>query len=339
VAFKNQLRQGVFRAPDTIYLEHLTPKIRLSTRAFAIERSRGVILSICRFSLHNSGRFSRIARLTAGAASKRSAKLGGEQTCEYQEFMMSARNGDQSRFNRERKQKVAWWKRTHKLVEPRSKGTQPGGQLSPRAATVGVGMTTTMTPASLLPEPIPGGIKKKRVLLVDTSQAKRELRAEVMRKRGIDVDCVADIAEARSWWRAALYDLVLIKMEKRQGHRDKFCDDIRSATSPQRLAFLVGQPEYLANSPTADEEMPVQEVDQRGGRLGRRPFRRSWRFHPTLGNPGGFDANLRRPLRVSSRGPRRCAPCPAPPRDSEGRKSKRNTTPINPDDLLREELR
>jgi len=49
------------------------------------------------------------------------------------------------------------------------------------------------------------------------SHAKRELRAEVMRKLGVDVDCAADIAEARSWWRAALYDLVLINMEKGQG--------------------------------------------------------------------------------------------------------------------------
>src|SRR5215469_9939375 len=117
-------------------------------------------------------------------------------------------------------------------------------------------MTTPLPPVA-----IPRAVKKKRVLLVDTLQAKRELRAEVMRKLGIDVDCAADIEEARSWWRAALYDLVLINMEKGQGYRDKFCDDIRSATPPQRLAFLVGQPEYLADSPNAHEEIPVQHAD------------------------------------------------------------------------------
>jgi len=47
---------------------------------------------------------------------------------------------------------------------------------------------------------IPGGVKKKRVLLIDASHAKRDLRAEVLRKLGIDVDCAADMAEARSWW-------------------------------------------------------------------------------------------------------------------------------------------
>jgi hypothetical protein len=117
-------------------------------------------------------------------------------------------------------------------------------------------MTTTMfTPPSAAP--IPGGPKKKRVLLVDTSTAKRELRAEVMRKMGMDVDCAADILEARSWWRADLYDLVLISVDKGAGHRDKFCDDVRSATPSQHLAFLVGKPEYLANVPGLDGEVPL----------------------------------------------------------------------------------
>ena len=56
-----------------------------------------------------------------------------------------------------------------------------------------------------------GGItKKKRVLLLDTSQTKRDLRADVMRKLGIEVDCAADVVEARCWWRADLYNLVSI---------------------------------------------------------------------------------------------------------------------------------
>ena len=45
------------------------------------------------------------------------------------------------------------------------------------------------TPQLSLPvsAPIPDAVKKKRVLLIDTSHAKRDLRAEVMRKLGIDV--------------------------------------------------------------------------------------------------------------------------------------------------------
>src|SRR5205823_930351 len=101
--------------------------------------------------------------------------------------------------------------------------------------------------------------KKKRVLLVDTSRAKRDLRSETMRKLGMDVDCAADIPEARCWWRADLYDLVLINVDDANGPRDKFCNDVRGATPPQQIMFLVGKPEYLATSPN-DERSPVEHA-------------------------------------------------------------------------------
>jgi CheY-like chemotaxis protein len=106
---------------------------------------------------------------------------------------------------------------------------------------------------------IAGPVKKKRVLLVDSSPAKRDLRAEIMRKLGMDVDCAADISEARCWWRADLYDLVLINIGNELGPRNKFCEDIRSATPPQQLAFLVGKPEYLAESPNEDGAPSIQK--------------------------------------------------------------------------------
>jgi hypothetical protein len=40
---------------------------------------------------------------------------------------MSARNGDKSRFNRERKQKIARRKRTHELLERAAKARNPEG--------------------------------------------------------------------------------------------------------------------------------------------------------------------------------------------------------------------
>lgn len=110
-------------------------------------------------------------------------------------------------------------------------------------------------------QPLPGPIKKKRVLLVDNSHAKRDLRADIMRKVGMDVDCAADITEARVWWRADLYDLVLINAQNEHGRRDKFCEDVRGATPSQQLAFLVGKPEYLANSPHLDAVLPSLEDD------------------------------------------------------------------------------
>jgi hypothetical protein len=200
-------------------------------------------------------------------------------------------------------------------------------------------MNTILPPASLLSAPIPGVVKKKRVLLVDTSQAKRELRAEVMRKLGMDVDCAADVDEARSWWRADFYDLVLINMEQSREDRDKFCDDIRSARPPQRLAFLVGQPEYLAHSPNGDVESPQQNADDLiidDMRLAVAADR---------GDPTQRWGILEASRRISAVRSKSLArtqamrALPDLPRDSEGRSSKRTPTATSLDDLLREELR
>ena len=113
-------------------------------------------------------------------------------------------------------------------------------------------MIAPILPAKLSPSPMPSTDKRRRVLLVDGCWRKREMRAEVMRKMGIEVDSAADIAEARCWWKAALYDLVLFNVEDNRGSRGKFCDDLRSAAPHQRFAFLVGKPDYLSDSPGPD---------------------------------------------------------------------------------------
>ena len=103
--------------------------------------------------------------------------------------------------------------------------------------------------------------KKKRVLLVDTSRTKRDLRSETMRKLGMDVDCASDVAEARCWWRVDLYDLVLFSGGEGIGHRDKFCEDIRNAAPLQQILFLVGKPEYLAAAPGLE----IPAIEQNDG--------------------------------------------------------------------------
>ena len=119
------------------------------------------------------------------------------------------------------------------------------------------------TPIIALPLSIPegGSAKRKRVLLLDTSQTKRDLRADVMRKLGIEVDCAADVLEARCWWRADLYNLVLISVAGENDTRDKFCTEIRSANPPQRIAFFVGGPEYLAATPHSDQSPVAADAD------------------------------------------------------------------------------
>ena len=108
----------------------------------------------------------------------------------------------------------------------------------------------TASLASLLGPSLPSTPeKKKRVLLIDTSRAQRDIRSEAMRRLGIEVDCAADISEARCWWRPELYDLVLFHVETELTHMNKFWDEIRGATPSQATAFLIGKPEYLAASP------------------------------------------------------------------------------------------
>lgn len=121
-----------------------------------------------------------------------------------------------------------------------------------------------MTDSELaLPQRNPDGIsaKKKRVLLLDASQTKRDLRADVMRRLGIEVDCAADVLEARCWWRADLYNLVLINAAGEIDSREKFCADLRSAVPPQRIAFFVGGPDYLAAAPQSDEAPAEPDSD------------------------------------------------------------------------------
>jgi CheY-like chemotaxis protein len=209
--------------------------------------------------------------------------------------------------------------------------------------------------------PLPGKLKNRRVLLVDASANMRDRRAESMRKLGMEVDCAADISEARSWWRADLYSLVLIDMESGLGHRDRFCDDMRRATPPQQISFLVGKPGYLADAPNADRAPIVQTSgDQsvsdhvRAALAVVLPGEMSQRW-------GILEAS-RRISAVRSLSHARSKATqnqPAPPRDLEGREFKRaaaefktlegralesrplETQPLETrtlDDLLREEL-
>jgi hypothetical protein len=87
-------------------------------------------------------------------------------------------------------------------------------------------------------------------------------------------------------------------MEKGRAQCDRFCDDLRSASPPQRLAFLVGRPEYLVDSPNTDNELPMESEDVAiGSAKGISPVDPGVATQ-RLGHSGSFTTNLRRPLRV-----------------------------------------
>ncbi len=98
----------------------------------------------------------------------------------------------------------------------------------------------------------PAAPVKKRILLIDSYATKRDLRAKVLRKLGVEVDCAADISEARSLWQADAYNLVLLDVRHDSNNVENFCTEVQAAKPPQRLAFLVGRPEYLGASPCAE---------------------------------------------------------------------------------------
>ena len=185
-------------------------------------------------------------------------------------------------------------------------------------------MSTSMLTLPLS-SPVPGPIRRKRVLLVDASRAKRELRAEAMRKLGMDVDCACDISEARSWWRADLYNLVLINLENDLGHRDKFCEDIRAAKPPQHTAYFVGKPEYLAESPSLpDASSPQEDSDIEPGDEKKRSQASDTSRGPAL--PWGIMEASRRISAVRSVSAARSTAMrnrPTPPRDLEVKVSRR----------------
>jgi len=199
-------------------------------------------------------------------------------------------------------------------------------------------MTTSTLPQVTESMPVPA--KKKRVLLVDCSPAKRDLRAEAMRKLGVEVDCAADISEARSWWRADLYNLVLVSVEHELSHRDKFCEDIRAATPPQQLAFLVGKPEYLAELP-GGEGAPFAQRDGDGTNWGDVKAALSAEVPEGVTQRWGILEASRRISAVRSLSHARSKAIrerPEPPRDSEIRLSKRTMDSRTLDELLREEM-
>lgn len=199
---------------------------------------------------------------------------------------------------------------------------------------------TTPSLTSLPSASAPGPIKRKRVLLVDTRPEKRSLRAEIMRRLGMDVDCAADISEARSWWRADLYDLVLINVGHELGRRDKFCEDMRSALPPQQLAFLVGKPDYLADTPNAEGAFLGQEESDPSLATETSPTRPDDVPGSQPQRWGILEASRQiSAVRSASHARSKALQArPAPPRDSEVRLSRRATEAPTLDELLRKEM-
>jgi DNA-binding NtrC family response regulator len=87
----------------------------------------------------------------------------------------------------------------------------------------------------------------KKVLLIDSCQATREVRAAVLRSHGVAVHAAEGISAARSLWQPRIYDLVMLDVRRYSpGETLEFYEQIKQASPHEQVVFLVGPPTYLS---------------------------------------------------------------------------------------------
>lgn len=97
---------------------------------------------------------------------------------------------------------------------------------------------------------------RRKVLLFDLDDGRREIRAANLRMRGLEVLCVTTLEELRDSWHARTFRLVLLDASDCPDIVG-FSEQIRANDPRQRLAFFVGKPNYLAIMPVATDASPV----------------------------------------------------------------------------------
>jgi hypothetical protein len=102
----------------------------------------------------------------------------------------------------------------------------------------------------------------RKVLLIDERQATREVRENVLRSHGVEVDAADSLERARVLWTPHRYDFVLLDVRRQfPGETIQFYEQIRDASPRQRFAFLVGPPVYVSRRWPLE---PTFEDDSRG---------------------------------------------------------------------------
>ncbi len=89
----------------------------------------------------------------------------------------------------------------------------------------------------------------KKVLLIDRFQATREVRAAVLRSRGVEVHEAEEISTARFLWQPNVYDLVMLDVRRYSPAEElEFYEQIRAPDPRQRIVFLIGPPKYVSRT-------------------------------------------------------------------------------------------
>jgi hypothetical protein len=110
----------------------------------------------------------------------------------------------------------------------------------------------------------------KKVLLIDPHERARDVRASVLRSRGIEVDATDSLQAARSLWRPKLYNLILLDARGHlPGEARDFYVEIKHAAPRERVIFLVGPPAYLSLTWPTEAVPAEKEPRQRAETVGR----------------------------------------------------------------------
>ena len=86
---------------------------------------------------------------------------------------------------------------------------------------------------------------QRRVLLIDRDSIKKNLRAAALRNCEVEVHTASDAADAGRLWRAHAYDLVLIAAHENSDEATSLCSELKKSRPKQRIALLVGAPQYI----------------------------------------------------------------------------------------------
>ena len=105
--------------------------------------------------------------------------------------------------------------------------------------------------------PISFQMGTKNVLIVDGNEVMQELRARVLRSRGVHVHSAKSVKEAELLWVPDFFDLVLLDVRQKSKEAVEFWRTIRRQHPSQRISFLVGPPTYL--SPTCADEVVTRD--------------------------------------------------------------------------------
>jgi response regulator RpfG family c-di-GMP phosphodiesterase len=86
---------------------------------------------------------------------------------------------------------------------------------------------------------------RRRILLIDQNTTRQNVRASILRSYEIEVHTATSVADAASLSRKHTYDLVLLAAQENSDQATALCTQIRAIRSRQRIALLVGPPDFV----------------------------------------------------------------------------------------------